>query len=180
VARAAGRARSQRFRATSAQKRTSHQERRARREPNFGWRPVRAARRSSRTADSGRPPYAEVAFSGIKGGGSFWILQSRRSEYPHGGNCTERHRARTHCETSNARRAYRIYADLRGYAQGKQGVFDTDAGDGRCVKRAGLAAWTRLITGTDQGTTGEAGPEGKLLASAAVRRRGRETKACSR
>ncbi len=60
-----------------AQKRTSHQERRprgkrARREPNFGWRPVQAARSSSRTADSGRPPYAEVAFSGIKGGGAFW------------------------------------------------------------------------------------------------------------
>ncbi len=110
-----------------AQKRISHQERRprgkrARREPNSGWRPVRAAQRSSRTVDSGRPPYAEVAFSGIKGGGAFWILQSRRSEHP---------------------------------------------------------PWTRLITGTDQGTTGEAGPEGKLLASAAVRRRGRETKACS-
>jgi hypothetical protein len=44
----------------------------------------------------------------------------------------------------------------------------------------GQAAWTRLITGTDQGTTGEAGPDGKLLASAAVRRRGGETKACSR
>ncbi len=128
-----------------AQKQTSHQERRprgkrARREPNIGWRPVRAARRSSRTADSGRLPYAEVAFSGIKGGGAFWILQSRRSEHPHGGNCTERHRARTHCGTSNARRALRIHADLRGYAQGKQGVFDTDAGDGRCVQRVGLAA----------------------------------------
>ena len=71
------------------------------------------------------------------------------------------------------------YADLRGYAQGKQGIFGTDAGDGRCAKRAGLAAWTRLITGTDQGTTGEAGPEGKLLASTAVRQRGGETKACS-
>jgi hypothetical protein len=73
-----------------AQKQTSHQERRprgkrARREPNIGWRPVRAARRSSRMAESGRPPYAEVAFSGIKGGGAFWILQSRRSEHPHGG-----------------------------------------------------------------------------------------------
>jgi hypothetical protein len=93
-----------------AQKRTSHQERRprgkrARREPNIGWRPVRAARRSSRTADSGRPPYAEVAFSGIKGGGAFWILQSRRSEHPLWGNCTERHRARTHCGRSSARRA---------------------------------------------------------------------------
>ena len=50
------------------------------------------------------------------------------------------------------RRAELIYADLRGYAQGKQGVFGTDAGDGRCAKRAGQAAWTRLITGTDQGT----------------------------
>ncbi len=92
------------------------------------------AQRSSRTAESGRPPFEEVAFSGIKGGGAFWILQSRRSEHPHGGNCTARHRARTHCGTSNARRALRICADLRGYAQGKQGVFDTGAGDGRCVK----------------------------------------------
>jgi len=54
-----------------AQKRISHQGRRprgkrARREPNFGWRPVRAARRSSRTAESGRPPCAEVALSGVK------------------------------------------------------------------------------------------------------------------
>ena len=92
------------------QKRISYQERRprgkrARREPNFGWRPVRAARRSSRTAESGRPPYAEVAFSGIKGGGAFWVLQSRRSEHPHGGNCTERHRARTHSGRSSVRRA---------------------------------------------------------------------------
>jgi hypothetical protein len=103
----------------------------ARREPNFGWRPVRAARRSSRTAESGRPPYAEVAFSGIKGGGAFWILQSRRSEHPHGGNCTERHHARTHSERSSLRRALRIYVDLRGYAQGKQGVFKTLTRDGR-------------------------------------------------
>ncbi len=93
-----------------AQKRISHQERRprgkrARREPNFGWHPVRAARRSSRTAESGRPPYAEVAFSGIKGGGAFWILQSRRSEHPHRGNCTERHRTRTHSGRSSVRRA---------------------------------------------------------------------------
>ena len=43
----------------------------------------------------------------------------------------------------------------------------------------GQAAWTRLITATDQETTGETGPDGKLLASAAVRRRGGETKACS-
>ncbi len=49
-----------------------------------------------------------------------------------------------------------------------------------CKKGRGQAAWTRLITGTDQGTKGEAGPDGKLLASAAVRRRGGETKACSR
>ncbi len=116
-------ARDDRPRDKRAQKQTSHQERRprgkrARREPNIGWRPLRAARRSSRTAESGRPPYAEVAFSGIKGGGAFWILQSRRSEHPHGGNCTERHRARTHCGTSNARRVLRICADLRGYAQG--------------------------------------------------------------
>ncbi len=39
----------------------------------------------------------------------------------HGRNCTERHRARTNSETSNVRRALRIYVDLRGYAQGKQG-----------------------------------------------------------
>ncbi len=50
-------------------------------------------------------PSPEVAFSGIKGGGASWVLQSRRSEHPHGGNCTERHRARTHCETDDARRA---------------------------------------------------------------------------
>jgi hypothetical protein len=46
----------------------------------------------------------------------------------------------------------RLYADLGGYAQGKQGVFGTDAGDGRCAQRAGLAAWTRLIIGTEQGS----------------------------
>ncbi len=119
-----------------AQKRISHQERRPRGkraggEPNFGWRPVRAARRSLRTAKSGRPPYAEVAFSSIKGGRASWILQSRRSEHPHGGTCTERHRARTNSERSNVRRALRIYVDLRGYAQGKQGIFETLTRDGR-------------------------------------------------
>jgi hypothetical protein len=82
-------------------------------------------------AESGRPPYAEVAFSGIKGGGAIWILQSRRSEHPHGGNCTKRHRARTHSERSNVCSALRIYLDLRGYAQGKQGVFETLTRDGR-------------------------------------------------
>ncbi len=223
MARAAGRARSQRFRVTSAlkkgpratiattaetsrrsetsgagcrtsqdpavprdkraQKRISHQGRRprgkrARREPNFGWRPVRAARRSSRTAESGRPPYAEVAFSGIKGGGAFWILQSRRSEHPHGGKCTERHRARTHCGTSNARSALRIYADLRGYAQGKQGLFETLTLGTGGVYWAGLAAWIRLITGTKQGRRDKPALK-KLLASAAVRRHCGETKACS-
>jgi hypothetical protein len=129
-----------------AQKRTSHQERRprgkrARREPNIGRRLVQAARRTSRTAESGRPPYAEVAFSGIKGGGAFWILQSRRSEHPHGGNCTERHRARTHCGTGR--------------------LEPTDHRDR-----------TR--------NQGHASPEGRLLASAAVRRHCGETKACSR
>ncbi len=105
-------------------------------------------------AESGRPPYEEVAFSGIKKGGAFWILQSGRSEHPYGGNCTARHRARTHSGTSNARRALRICADLREYAQGKQGVFETlMLGTGGCT-RAGLASWIRLITGTKQGTTG--------------------------
>jgi hypothetical protein len=91
----------QRFRATSASRSGSVIRGGARgasargESQNFGWRPVRAARRSSRTAECGRPPCAEVAFSGIKGGGAFWILQSRRSEHPYGGNCTERHRTRT-------------------------------------------------------------------------------------
>ncbi len=40
-------------------------------------------------AESGKPPYEEVAFSGIKGGGEFRILQSRHSEHPYGG--TVRH-----------------------------------------------------------------------------------------
>jgi hypothetical protein len=52
------------------------------------------------------------------------------------------------------RRALQIYADLRGYAQGKQGVFETlTLGTGECIE-AGLAAWIRLITGSEQGTTG--------------------------
>jgi hypothetical protein len=168
VARAAGQARSQRFRVTSARRSEPVIRRGARGASARGESQTlggaRYERSSAKEFEDGRPPYEEVAFSGIKGGGAFWILQSRRSEHPHGGNCTERG---THCGTSNARRALRICADLRGYAQGKQGVFDTDAGD-RCVKRAGLAAWIRLITGTEQGTTGEAGPEGKLFASAAV------------
>ena len=45
--------------------------------------------------------------------------------------------------TSDARHAELIYANLRGYAQGKQGVFGTDAGDGRCAKRAGTGLITR-------------------------------------
>jgi hypothetical protein len=124
-----------------AQKRTSHQRRRprgkrARREPNTGWTPGTSggARRNSRTAESGRPTYKEVAFSGIKGGGEFRILQSRRSEHPYGGNCTARHRARTHSGTNNARRALRLCADLRRLHTGRERcIRDTDAGDGRCV-----------------------------------------------
>jgi hypothetical protein len=85
-------------------------------------------------AESGTPPYEEVAFSGIKGGGAFWILQSRRSEHPHRGNCTARHRARRHSGTSKARCALRIYADLKKIRAGEaRRIRDTDARDGRCV-----------------------------------------------
>jgi hypothetical protein len=128
-------------RVTSAQKRTGHQRRRprgklARAEPKIGCTPGTSggAQRNSRTAESGRPPYEEVAFSGIKGAGEFRILQSRHSEHPYGGNCTARHRARTHSGTSNARRALRLCADLRRIHTGKERcIRDTDVGDGRCV-----------------------------------------------
>jgi len=47
----------------------------------------------------------------------------------------------------------RIYAPLIGYAQGEKGVFGNTNRWRRSVV-AGLAARTRLITGTEQGTTG--------------------------
>ncbi len=95
----------------------------------------------------------KVAISGIKGGGAFWIHNLKRFEHPYGGNCTARHRARTHSGTSNVRRALRLCAHLIGYAQGEKGVFETLEQE-REECEAGLAAWTRLITGTEQGMTG--------------------------
>ncbi len=78
-----------------AQKRISHQGQ-ARAERAKLWvAPGTSSAKEFEDGQCGRPPCAEVAFSGIKGGGAFWILQSRRSERPYGGNCTERHRART-------------------------------------------------------------------------------------
>ena len=96
VARAAGRARSQRFRATSAD-----------RSKSVIWGGARgaSARGESQTLGDaryerhegirGRPiaagrPDAEVAFSGntIKEAERFGILQSGRFEHPYGGNCT--------------------------------------------------------------------------------------------
>ena len=101
VARAAGRARSQRFRATGAN-----------RSESVIWGGARgtSARGESQTSGEaryerregvrGRPKAAgrlaqKLPSPALKGGGAFWILQSRRSEHPYGGNCTERHRART-------------------------------------------------------------------------------------
>ena len=48
----------------------------------------------------------------------------------------------------------RIYAPLIGYAQGEKGVFGNTNRWRKSVE-AGLAARTRLITGTKQGTTGK-------------------------
>jgi hypothetical protein len=62
--------------------------------------------------------YQEFAFSGIKGGRVFWVLQSKHSEHPYEGNCTARHRARTNSGTSYACRALQVYADLRGIHTG--------------------------------------------------------------
>jgi hypothetical protein len=58
------------------------------------------ARYERREGVRGRPKAAgrlaqKLPSPALKGGGAFWILQSRRSEHPYGGNCTERHRART-------------------------------------------------------------------------------------
>ena len=57
------------------------------------------ARYERREGVRGRPKAAgrltqKLPSPALKGGGAFWILQSRRSEHPYGGNCTERHRAR--------------------------------------------------------------------------------------
>ncbi len=130
------------FRVTSARRsepviRGGAREASARRESQtLGVRPVRAEEREGirgRLRAAGQI-YEEVAFSGIKGGGTFRILQSRRSEHPNGGNCMARHRARTHSGTSNARRALRLCADLRRIHTGRERcIRDTDAGDGRCV-----------------------------------------------
>ncbi len=83
----------------------------------------------------------------------FGSYNLKRFEHPYGGNCTARHRAKTHSGTSNVRHTLRLCAHLIGYAQGKKGVFETLEQE-REECEAGLAAWTRLITGTEQGTTG--------------------------
>ncbi len=126
VARAAGRARSQRFRVTSAH----------RSEPvNKGGAPgvsargrsqtvgVRPARAEEREGIRGRPRAAgrltkKLPSPALKEVERFWILQSRRFEHPYEGNCTARHRARTPSRASNVRRALRICADLRGMHTG--------------------------------------------------------------
>ncbi len=133
VARAAGRARSQRFRVTSAHRSEpvirggGHGASARGRSQTLGVRPVRA---EEREGIRGQPRAAgrltkKLPFPALKGGGAFRILQSRHSEHPYGGNCTAQHRARTHSGTSNARRALRLCADLEGYTQGKKGVFET-------------------------------------------------------
>jgi hypothetical protein len=126
AAQAAGRAKNQRFRVTSARRSEPVISGGARgastsgRSQTLGVRMVRA---EEREGIRGRPSaagqtYEEVAFSSIKGGGAFRILQSKRFGHPYKGNCTARHRARTHSGTSNGRRALRIYADLRGMHTG--------------------------------------------------------------
>jgi hypothetical protein len=55
----------------------------------------------------------------------FGSYNLRRFEHPYGGNCTTRHRARTHSGTSNVRRTLRLCGHLIGYAQGEKGVFET-------------------------------------------------------
>jgi hypothetical protein len=90
VARAAGRARSQRFRVTSARRSEPVIRGGPRgasapgRSQTLGVRLVRAEERGGirgRPSAAGRT-YEEVAFSGIKGGGAFRILQSRGFEHP--------------------------------------------------------------------------------------------------
>jgi hypothetical protein len=86
-----------------------------RRSQTLGVRTVQAEEREGirgRPSAAGRT-YEKVAFSGVKGGGAFRILQSKRFEHPYAGNCTARHRARTHSGTTNAHRTLRLYADLR-------------------------------------------------------------------
>ena len=95
-AEAAGRARSQRFRATSARRsesviRGGAREESARRKSQT----LGGARYERREGIRGRPiaagrPDAEVAFSGntIKEAERFGILQSGRFEHPYGGHCT--------------------------------------------------------------------------------------------
>ncbi len=82
--RAAGRARNQRFRVTSAQEDgpvISGNEQGAGVSRASRTRGARAVRAEERERIQGRPSaagrtYMEVAFSGSKGGGAFWILQS--------------------------------------------------------------------------------------------------------
>jgi hypothetical protein len=118
---AARRAKNQRFRETSARKdepvtsRDTQGASARRRSQTLGVRGVQAEECGG---IRGRPraagwTYEKVAFSCVKGGGALRILQSKRFEHPYEGNCTARHRARTHRGTSNAQRALRIFADLR-------------------------------------------------------------------
>ncbi len=55
----------------------------------------------------------------------FGSYNLKHFDHPHGGNCTARHRAWTHSETSIVRHTLRLRAHLIGYAQGEKGVFET-------------------------------------------------------
>ncbi len=85
---------------------------------------------SKRGGIRGRPiaagrTYKEVAFSGIKGGRAFRILQSKHSEHPFGGTCTARHRARTQRDKRRAPRLASLRRPEKDTHRVKKGVFKT-------------------------------------------------------
>ncbi len=90
---------------------------------------ARYERRSAEEFEDGRVRQAgltqKVPSPALKEAERSGSYNLKRFEHPYGGNCTARHRARTHSGTSNVRRTLRLCAHLIGYAQGEKGVFET-------------------------------------------------------
>ncbi len=128
---AAGRAKEQRVRVTSAPEDgpvTSGDKQGAREQGEPDTRCARGT--SEREGIRGRPieagrTYAEVAFSGIKGGEALRILQSKRFEHPFRGNCTAWHRARTPRDKRSTPRLASLCRPEKDTHRVKKGVFET-------------------------------------------------------
>ena len=96
---------------------------------------------------------AEIAISGVKGGGAIWILQIWSALNALTGATVRQAPCKDKAEEA-ARASRCTLRTPDGIHTGREGVFETlTRGKEGCIE-AGLAARTRLIIGTEQGKTG--------------------------